>query len=207
MHGIPSSPRSRDIALASLLGLLVFVDSTSAQSALELNRSGRWAEAAEVALGVATDLDAPLMQRCEAYYSLVYADIRLGRSAEASRHPAGYDRTCPDTASGTWLEVEVGRLRTELQPATRSQHDDWTVAQDPAALGLDITALAEHEALCSVPLTCAGGQLPYGGALRPHGSACASSLSAACPRGLTLGIALRPDSVTSSLGAALTCYH
>ena len=60
-------------------------------SAVELNREGRWAEAAVIAEHEATDESLPVRRRCEAYYSLVYAEIRLGRRERAAAHLRAFD--------------------------------------------------------------------------------------------------------------------
>ncbi|MEM6337387.1 MAG: serine hydrolase domain-containing protein [Bacteroidota bacterium] len=136
--------------MRSALTLLVFsfVHTAAAQSAMELNRAGRWAEAAEVAVSIAADEAQPLTSRCEAYYSLIYAGLRLGRSGAASEHLAAYDDLCAEALAGSWVEAEVHKLRGEVEPPAPSMDDDWPVAGDPGSLGLDISALAAHENLC-----------------------------------------------------------
>ena len=134
--------------LFAALMLSSFFSVASAQSAMELNRAGRWDEAAEVAASAAGDEATSLTARCEAYYSLVYADLRLGRRGDATDHLAAFDGLCAEAVSGSWVQTEMDKLRAELEPFTPSPDDDWAVADDPAALGLDAEALAAHEALC-----------------------------------------------------------
>ena len=132
--------------LALVFGCLVVAGAASAQSAMELNRSGRWAEAAEVAARAAADASAPLGARCEALYSLVYSTTQLGRLGAAAEHLATFDRLCTEAVAGTWIEAEVNRLRPRSGPV-RTASDGWAVA-DPAALGLDAAAIADHRSLC-----------------------------------------------------------
>ena len=115
---------------------------------MELNRSGRWAEAAEAAKGRLANADLDPLARCEAAYGLVYAELRLGRRDSAITSLADYDEACSKRAAGTWIEREMGRLRAELEPPTPAMDDDWPVASDPGALGLDAAALEQHQQLC-----------------------------------------------------------
>ena len=133
--------------LAGLICLLL-TPTVAAQSAQQLNRAGRWAEAAEVAARTAGDEAAPLASRCEAYLSLVYAGLRLGFSGDAAEHLAAFDDSCGDAVAGTWVRAEMDRLRAEVEPPAPSTNDDWPVAEDPTALGLDAGAFAAHEDLC-----------------------------------------------------------
>ena len=131
--------------LVFLSCLVAVATVASAQSAMDLNRSGRWAEASEVAARAVADESSPLMARCEALYSLIYADTQLGRAA-AAEHLATFDRTCAETVAGTWVETEMDRLRPRSGPVETAP-DDWEEA-DPASLGPAALVLAEHRALC-----------------------------------------------------------
>jgi CubicO group peptidase (beta-lactamase class C family) len=118
---------------------------------MELNRSGKWADAAAVALSKVENEETPLQQKCEAYYSLVYAEIRLNRLEAARAHVGLFDRTCSEL-NIPWLEAEVSRLRDELEPqpkaAMKQSKDGWVVAPDPASFGLSRDAVAAHASLC-----------------------------------------------------------
>lgn len=123
----------------------------SAQDAMELNRSGEWAEAAAVALSKIESEETPLRQRCTSYYSLIYAEIRLNRIASAREHLGLFDRKCSDI-DVPWLEGEISRLRDELdsppKAAMKPTDDGWEVVPDPASLGLRRDTLATHAQLC-----------------------------------------------------------
>ena len=132
--------------LAVLFALLAFGSAVSAQSAMELNRSGRWAEASEVAARAVADDASPVAARCESLYSLAYADTRLGRLEAVAGHLATFDEMCTGAAAG-WVVAEVDKLRAEpAAPAPAvSAPDDWAVAEPSAA---DAAVLAQHRALC-----------------------------------------------------------
>jgi hypothetical protein len=119
---------------------------------MELNRSGKWSAAATHALGQVDDPDIPDEKRCEAYVSLVYAEIRLNRLTEARGHASDFDRECSGLAA--WLDSGMAALREELQPrqpaAMRSVDDGWEVAGNPAAAGLREHVLVAHEVLCEL---------------------------------------------------------
>ena len=141
--------------------LIAATSAVSAQSAMELNRSGQWAKASEVAARAVADESSPLTARCEALQSLIYADIQLGR-AEAAGHLATFDRMCAEAVAGTWVETEVDRLRPRSGPVEIAP-DDWEAA-DPASLGSAAPVLAEHQALCErsradACLVIRGGQI------------------------------------------------
>ncbi|MCB9832542.1 MAG: serine hydrolase [Planctomycetes bacterium] len=117
-------------------------------SAVELNREGRWAEAAVIAEHEATDESLPVRRRCEAYYSLVYAEIRLGRRERAAAHLRAFDGLRDDSVSGTWVLREIDRLREGAHATATPAVDDWETVDDSARLGFDAEILAQHQELC-----------------------------------------------------------
>ncbi|MBV9926901.1 MAG: serine hydrolase [Acidobacteria bacterium] len=120
---------------------------------MELNRNGRWDEAARLAQEfLASAGRKPDAQRCEALYDLAYAQTRLGRPDEARATLDAFDQRCQNLPSAPgWLAAETGRLRSELSgkaaPAPARGDDFWQTA-DPAALGLNVGALKRHAELC-----------------------------------------------------------
>ncbi|HYW06752.1 MAG TPA: serine hydrolase [Longimicrobium sp.] len=130
-----------------------------ASDPMELNRAGRWAEAAEAARGIIAKPAATPTGHCEARSHLVSALTRLGRADEARVEITGYDRACAAVAPDHWTRREITRARAALasggaessttaprRPATPAA-DDWKVA-DPRSLGMDTATLAAHRRLC-----------------------------------------------------------
>jgi CubicO group peptidase (beta-lactamase class C family) len=129
---------------------------------MELNREGRWDEAARVAQGfLAEGAQKPTAQRCEALNGLAYAQTRLGRTAEAWETLASFDKDCKSLPPHmSWITTEAARLRSDLsskprptpaparpRPTPAPQDDFWQTA-DPSALGLNVEALKRHAELC-----------------------------------------------------------
>ena len=160
----------RGAALAALLSALacaaLLAPAAAAQQdsplarMLELNRSGRWDEAARLAQEfLAAGARKPVAQRCEALYDLAYAQTRLGRSAEALGTLASFHKECKRLPpSLSWISGETARLRSELsgksapttpkpEPTPARDDDFWQTAV-PAALGLNTEALKRHADLC-----------------------------------------------------------
>ena len=129
---------------------------------LELNRNGKWEQAAHVALGFLTlGPYKPVGQRCEAMQGLAYAQHRLGRTAEAWETLASFDKECKSLPPQlSWVTAEIARLRSELssrsKPApaparprpTPAPPDDFWQTAEASALGLNVEALKRHAELC-----------------------------------------------------------
>lgn len=118
----------------------------------ELNRSGRWDKAAEAAQ---TFLNAkpekPPGEQCEARFSLIYAETRLGRSAEAQAALAAFDQKCRGAAAPGWLKSEIDKLRDELAPRKPFQapvNDGFWQTVDPKLMQMNTSALENHRQLC-----------------------------------------------------------
>jgi hypothetical protein len=119
---------------------------------LELNRRGEWTQAARLAQAfLISGNPKPLMQRCQAYYGLAYAQTRLGRGEEAQDTLTIYEKECGQVAGGGSIKREVARLRAELtaQPEPPITEDDFWQAVNPAALGMNVRALELHGDLCT----------------------------------------------------------
>lgn len=140
-----------------VLGLSVAVAGAAAQEAapltqmVELNRSGRWEQAAQLAQRfLDANAEKSNDERCEAYYHLAYAQVRLGLTERAQAGLVTYERQCRGVAPSHWLPREVARLREELAPRKASpvRDDGFWRAGDPATLGVDVPALESHRRLC-----------------------------------------------------------
>lgn len=122
---------------------------------MALNRAGRWAEAAEASRGILAKPAATPTSHCEARSSVVSALSRLRRYDEARMEIAGYERACAAIPADHWTRAAVARARATsggaraqgTPPAAPAAADDWAVA-DPAALRMDMAALAAHRRLC-----------------------------------------------------------
>jgi CubicO group peptidase (beta-lactamase class C family) len=145
------------LLLAALACATLFTPRVSARQdattskMLELNRSGAWDEAARLAQDfLKAGGSRPLAQRCEAFYSLAYAQMRLSKSAEALETLATFDKECKGLRDH-WVAAETPRLRAELSarpPSPRARDDDFWQTADPSALGLNVGALKRHADLC-----------------------------------------------------------
>ena len=147
-------------ALASLLAAAAAApqDSPLARM-LELNRGGQWDEAARLAREFLTSgAQKPAAQRCEAFYSLAYAQTRLGAAAEALATLDSYEKECKGQAQVmSWVPAEMAKLRSELsakpkpsnsKPAAARPDGFWQTAE-PSATGLNVEALKRHAELCT----------------------------------------------------------
>lgn len=121
--------------------------------AMQLNRTGHWDQAAELAqrflAALPTDSTA---SRCELYYNLAYAQLRLGHAADAATTVNTFDLACASLPSGHWLRGAAGQVRAELgahAPVKPPLPDDgfWQTA-DPATVGVNPDVLERHRALC-----------------------------------------------------------
>lgn len=150
------------LACAAALAPAASAQHTAQQDAplarmLELNRGGRWDEAARLAQDfLAAGPRRPAAQRCEALYSLAYARTRLRMPAEARAALDTFDGECKGLPAASWVPGEAAKLRSELsarpgpsnaKPAAARADDFWQTA-DPSASGLNVDALKRHAELC-----------------------------------------------------------
>lgn len=127
----------------------------------QLNRTGHWAEAAELAEQYIRTADAarPLADLCQAHALLAYSLMRLGETRKAEAALARFDAVCRGLPKGHWVAVMAEGYRKELskpsaaagaapkRPA-KPQDDFWQTAA-AAAVGVDAKVLAEHGELCA----------------------------------------------------------
>jgi CubicO group peptidase (beta-lactamase class C family) len=140
------------ILLAGVMSRATAQEASPLAQIMELNRSGKWEQAAQSAqrfldahAGQSTD------ERCEAYYSLIYAQTHLGRIAQAQTNLAAYERKCQSVLPSHWLSREVGKLRAELtsqKAALPVAGDGFWQTSNPATLGMNVSALETHRQLC-----------------------------------------------------------
>lgn len=118
---------------------------------MELNRSGKWEQAAQAAQKFLDSGNVKTVERCEAFYSLAYAHIRLDRTAAAQSTLSAYDKECRKLPPDHWLIPNIAKLRQELTPQKAAQplHEDgfWKIGS-AANLGFNVSVLEQHRQLC-----------------------------------------------------------
>ena len=118
-----------------------------------LNRTGHWDQAAELAQRLLAVVPPDSMvPRCELYFNLAYAQLRLGHTSDAATSMNAFDQACASLPPNHSLRVAAGQVRAELgphAPVTPPVADDgfWQTA-DPTTVGVDADALERHRALC-----------------------------------------------------------
>jgi len=119
---------------------------------MELNRSGKWEQAAQLALRfIDAKPEKSMGERCQALYSLIYSQTRLGQIAQAKSDIITFDQKCANVASNSWVSTEVAKLREELasqKTGAPVKNDGFWQTADPASLGIDVAALENHRQLC-----------------------------------------------------------
>lgn len=157
------SQANRLLSLCAALGMSAAgpLAAQAPQSPMELNRAGRWAQAAEAARSILANPATSTTERCEARTHVVSALARLGRADEAKAEAATFERECASLPANHWTRRQMARtgiagIRVDTlvaAPVRRptvvrpAPDDDWRTAS-PAALGMDTTALAAHRDLC-----------------------------------------------------------
>ena len=112
-------------------------DGTTLQDVMELNRSGGWAAAADLADAIAESDEPTPLERCEAYYHAAYARVRLGRLGEATSLISRFDADCAEIQTDHWVHREMAKVREEAAQAFTPPPDDSWLTGNAAELGLD----------------------------------------------------------------------
>lgn len=129
---------------------------------MELNRSGEWEQASQLAVDfLRTGAARPLVEQCHAYASLAYSQTKLGRGPQALGTLNHFDKECRKLPPGNWLPGFAARIRKELaapplapnpmRPGRRPQtrpDASWQTANNPVSLGIDTQALGQRRRLC-----------------------------------------------------------
>ena len=138
------------LRLAAVAVLLAATPAWAQGEALRLIQTGRWDQARQLAADALADADRPAVERCEWGLYLAAAHLRLGQEPAARDAFRASERACTALPAVTWLRGYRDELAADLAPPpppTVRPGDGWTLG-DPAALGVDTTALALHLALC-----------------------------------------------------------
>jgi CubicO group peptidase (beta-lactamase class C family) len=109
--------------------------------AVELNRTGKWSEAAALAHRAFERADRPT--RCEAAVIEAYARSLSGEAAVAAKLLTGFDQSCSDLPSAHWARRERQRIADRIKP-----EDGFWKKVSPESLGLNTSAILEHQRLC-----------------------------------------------------------
>lgn len=120
---------------------------------MQLNRTGHWDQAAELAQRLLAVLATDsTVARCELSYGLAYAQLRLERNADATATMNTFDRACAALPPDHWVRVAGNRVRAELEADARGAlilaDDGFWQTTDPASAAVDSSALERHRALC-----------------------------------------------------------
>jgi CubicO group peptidase (beta-lactamase class C family) len=140
------------VVAAAIVGTLVAFPAACQEmtpdAALRLNQQGRWAEAANMAEALLAREGFSPQQRCELRNHRAYAYKHTSRVPQAVAEARGILADCATVLSaGHWIIREAEALLPRSAPPAVRSDDGW-VAGDVAALGLDATALADHQRLC-----------------------------------------------------------
>jgi CubicO group peptidase (beta-lactamase class C family) len=157
----------RRVTRCCALLVIVGADRSRAQSAtladslIVLNRSGEWARAAQRAGEfLATEHAGRPDERCRVRASLIWATQRLQLTDSTRALILQFDASCSAFSRRDDFH-DVALVRQELAtgsssvagtpvpiPTPARPTDDFWKRGDPAALGLDVSALERHRALC-----------------------------------------------------------
>ena len=84
---------------------------------MQLNRTGHWDQAAELAQRLLAVVPPDSMvPRCELYFNLAYAQLRLGHTSDAATSMNAFDQACASLPPNHSLRVAAGQVRAELGP-------------------------------------------------------------------------------------------
>jgi hypothetical protein len=121
--------------------------------AMNLNRAGRWLEAAQVTGAVLKISAASHAERCEAYTSGAYAYNLLGEKDHALHSVTLFEKECADLPADCWQSQEARRIRDDLNgiaPTTAiglNRAGRWAEAAERAQEILN-TGSAPHAERC-----------------------------------------------------------
>lgn len=124
------------------------------KGALELNRAGRWREAAQLAEAVIQMPAANHAERCEAYASGAYSYDLLKKAGHALRAVKLYGEECGDLPDSSWPRREVRRISNKIngiEPTTAidlNRAGEWGKAAEVAERVLSAGG-ASHDERCA----------------------------------------------------------
>lgn len=108
----------RPAVAISLIVALTACGYTVLDRVMELNRSGRWREAAAAGEKLAAAPTASDTERCGAMISAAYAHLRLRAVDAARRQLKAYDAACAGLGPEEWSSTERAKLEAEVTPGT-----------------------------------------------------------------------------------------
>jgi len=127
-------------------------DTALLDKAVQLNRTGKWMQAAELLEAYLGQTPRPSSQRCQALLSAAYARLRLKQYDAARAHLRRFEAERAGVTLPAWYAEQYAKMTRELSdaPATKTTprpSNPWPKA-DPSSLGLNPDAVREHQALC-----------------------------------------------------------
>jgi hypothetical protein len=130
------------------------------RGAMELNRAGRWREAAQFAESVAQSPAASHGERCEAYVSGAYSHQMLKHGERALAAVRLFEEECADLPESSWQRQEarrIGNALSGIEPATATDLNragEWAKAAEVAE-GVLGDGNATHTERCAAPVDAA----------------------------------------------------
>ena len=142
-------------SLALVVPLFVYAQGLSvSDSAMALNRTGRWSAAANLARrALASGSLESRDEGCRVRVMLAYSELRLAHPDTARAVLASADSACEGTTANTEMAQDLLGLHRELAGHTEHHHLSlntnvvWA-ASDPRAFGLNVSALQQHLIIC-----------------------------------------------------------
>ncbi|MBI3553699.1 MAG: RNA polymerase sigma factor [Elusimicrobia bacterium] len=123
--------------------------------AMQLNRWGKWQEAAQIAGAAAEDRALSPDDRCALLVDSAYANARLGRDQEAWAAGRRFSRDCGAIPKDSWMRGELRKLEAEYtlgspewllkRAMTLNQTGDWPLAALAADAVLGAPDIAAHQ--------------------------------------------------------------
>lgn len=130
------------------------------KGALELNRAGRWREAAQLAEAVRRAPAASHAERCESYVSGAYAYGLLKEQPQAVGSLKAFEKECADLPDTAWQRQEarrIGGMLNGVEPVTAMELNragEWAKAVEAAQRVLALGS-ASHEEQCEANVAAA----------------------------------------------------
>lgn len=134
------------IMLAVLVNIFAVTSAVAQQSSpveqiRELNRSGNWEQAAQMAQSfLEAGAAKSNKEKCQTYSSLIYAQTRLGRLAQAETNQSAFDKLCRQGELPKDTPLEMSK--------PKPSNDGFWQTVEPSSVGINPLALKEHQQLC-----------------------------------------------------------
>ena len=128
----------------SLTGWATAQETAPLEQMMELNRSGKWEQAAQLTQRfIYAKPEKSKDEFCQAYYSLIYSQTRLGQTEQAKSHLIAFDQKCADVATSNWVlaallwPTEHGFGAASVGAVARLSRRAWRSSRMSAALSCE----------------------------------------------------------------------